>query len=84
MNIKQRIIKLCDSMIAFWNQLKIEVEAIPDADDVDIIYKWRTYFPEHGDIIAELGETKRCAKEVEEKLIMERKLKYEVDYGDEK
>ena len=77
MNIKRKIIELCDEMIALWNGLKKEIESIPSEDEVELVCRWHDYFREHGDIVGTFGETKRVLKEAEERLIMERKLKYE-------
>lgn len=76
MDIKQEIIKVCDDMVAFWEQFKVEMEAIPNEDEVDIICKWHDYFQENSDVVARLSMTKRNINEVEMSLIMNGKLKY--------
>lgn len=77
MNIKQKIIELCDSMIVFWQQFKTEMEAIPDEDNAELVCKWYDYFQEHGDTVGKLSETKCNIKEIERQLIMKQELKYE-------
>lgn len=76
MDIKQEIIELCDDMVAFWEQFKAEMEAIPSKDEADIILKWHDYFQEHSDVVARLSMTKRNINEIEKSLIMEGKLEY--------
>lgn len=77
MDIKQKIIGLCDNMVVFWQQFKTEVKAIPDEDNAELVCKWYDYFREHGDTVEKLSETKWNVKEVERQLIMKRELKYE-------
>ena len=77
MNIKQKVIELCDSMIAFWQQFKTEVEAIPDEDNAELVCKWYDYFQEHRDAAGKLSETKYRVKEIERQLVMKHELKYE-------
>ena len=77
MGIKQKIIELCDNMIAFWQQLKKEVEVISSEDNAELVCKWYDYFQEHSDTVGKLSETKLSIKEVERQLIIKRELKYE-------
>lgn len=77
MDIKRKIIELCDNMVVFWQQFKAEVETIPDGDNAELVCKWYNYFREHGDTVGKLSETKWNVKEVERQLIMKRELKYE-------
>ena len=77
MNIKQKIIELCDEMIIFWNQLKKKVESIPDEDNAELVCEWYNYFKEHADSIGKFSYTKLRIKEIERQLIMEQELKYE-------
>lgn len=77
MNIKRKIIELCDNMIVFWEQFKREIEIIPDEDNAELVCKWYDYFQEHGDTIGKLSETKWSIKKIERQLIMKQELKYE-------
>ena len=77
MNIKREIIKLCDDMIALWDGLSREIEAIPSGNEADIICRWQDYFPEHANLVGTLTATKRSVEEVKMKLIMKGELKYE-------
>ena len=77
MNIKQEIMELCDSMIAFWQQLKKKVDAIPKEGSVELVCKWYDYFQEHSDTIGKLSNTKYDIEEVKNHLLMTGELKYE-------
>lgn len=77
MDIKQDILNVCDDMIFLWDQLKAEIEAIPDEDVADIVCRWQDYFQEHADIIANFSMVKRNVEEVKQTLLMEGELKYE-------
>ena len=68
MNIKQKIIELCDDMIVFWQQFKKEVEEISDEDNAILVYRWHDYFKEHKDTIGKLSETKWNVEEIERQL----------------
>ena len=59
MIIKQKIIKLCDDMIAFWQKLKEEVEMISSENDMKIICKWDSFFEDNYKSIGELSDVKK-------------------------
>ena len=77
MDIKQDILNVCDAMIFLWDQLKAEIEAIPDEDVADIVCRWQDYFQEHADIIANFSMVKRDVEEVKRTLLIEGELDYE-------
>ena len=76
MDIKQEIIKVCDDMVAFWEQFKSEVKAIPSEDEADLVLKWHDYFQTNSAVVANLSMTKRNIDELERSLIMNGKLEY--------
>lgn len=77
MNVKQQIIELCDGMAVFWEQLKNEIESVPNEDSAELVCKWHNYFEEHGDAISKLSETKYNVTQLEKHLITQGELKYE-------
>lgn len=77
MDIKQDILNVCDDMIFLWDQLKAEIEAIPDEDVADIVCRWQDYFQEHADIIANFSMVKKDIEEVKRTLLMDGELDYE-------
>lgn len=58
MVVKQKVTKLCDDMITFWQKLKEEVEAIPNENEIEIICKWDNYFQDNYETIGELSDVK--------------------------
>ena len=76
MDIKQDILNVCDDMIFLWDQLKAEMEALPDEDVADVICKWQDYFEENANIITNFSMTKRNIEEIKQSLVMNGKLKY--------
>ena len=58
MNTKQKIIKLCDDMIAFWQKLKQEIKVIPSENEIEIICRWDNFFQDNYEAIGELSDVK--------------------------
>lgn len=77
MNIKEKIIRLCDNMISFWQKLKKEIETIQSDDNLELICKWYDYFEKNADTVGNLSETKWIIEDAERELIMKGELKYE-------
>lgn len=76
MDVKQRIIETCDSMVAFWEQFKAEIESIPNEDEVDVVCTWHDYYQMNSGAISDLIITRMRIDEVEKNLIEKGKLKY--------
>jgi hypothetical protein len=77
MNIKKEILELCDEMINFWDGLQREIEQIPNENQDDVVLKWKSYFPEHSDVVSKLSWTKMHVDNLQDELIMRGVLKYE-------
>ena len=77
MNVKEKLIELCDNMIYFWQQLKKEIETIQRDDHLELDCKWYDHFEKNGDVVGNLSETKELIENVQVKLIMNGDLKYE-------
>ena len=75
--IKKRIRNLCDDMIALWDNLEREIQAIPNEKEADIILVWQEFFPKNGDIISKFSQLKRDIDELQRSLIEQGELKYE-------
>lgn len=58
MDIRQELIELCVDMVGFWEQLKKEVELIPEIDRDKVVHKWNTYFKDHVESVDKLINTK--------------------------
>lgn len=76
-NIKQEIIELCNDMIIFWDGLQKEIMKIPNRTQEDVVLKWKSYFPEHKDIISKLSWAKVHIDRLEREFIECGVLKYE-------
>ena len=74
MNIKKEILKVCNSMVAFWDTFEREISAIPNEDETEIICKWHSYFQEHSDVVTDLSILKYDIDELEKSLFMDKKL----------
>ena len=76
MNIKKEILKVCNSMVAFWDTFEREISAIPNEDEAEIICRWHNYFQEHSDVVTDLSMLKHDIDELEKSLFMDGKLQY--------
>lgn len=77
MNIKQEVIELCNDMIIFWDGLQREIKKIPNQNQEDIVLKWKSYFPEHKDVISKLSFAKMHIDSLEREFIERGVLRYE-------
>lgn len=77
MNIKQEIIELCDSMIAFWTKFKRETEEIPETDKVSIVLKWNSFFKDNVGAIEKLIDVRMLIDQIRDKLVIKQELFYE-------
>lgn len=77
MNIRQELIELCDSQIDFWSKFKRETEEISDADVVNIVLEWRSFFKDNVGAIEKLIDTRMHMEQVENELIIKQELFYE-------
>ena len=58
MDIKKELIELCVDMVGFWEQLKNEVELIPEEKLDEVVHKWNTYFKDHVETVDKLVNAK--------------------------
>ena len=65
MDIRQELIELCVDMVGFWEQLKNEVELIPETKLDEVVHKWNTYFKDHVESVYKLTSAKEHIEEYE-------------------
>lgn len=77
MDIKQKIIELCNDMIIFWQDLKKNMESMTNGDESTIVCKWHSHFTEHFHAIGKLSDTKRDIDEIDIHMTMREELRDE-------
>lgn len=76
-NIKQKIINLCNNFVTFWEQLREETNAIDDDNIENLISEWNNYFVKHRQVTLQLIETNLDIEAINEALIKDCKIKLE-------